>query len=118
MKEEMKKGQDELKKKIEKGLDELKERMKKGQDDLKNSFEEKINIVNKQIAGRVNKKIEEVQTEIFGVKTKDSKVEEKLQNEVTCAKQEMKKKMERKIGVEEENFSLVSLKVQELDNKL
>ena len=106
MKEEMKKGQDELK-----------ERMEKGQDDLKNSFKEKINIVAKKIAGRINEKIGEVEAQISDVETKVSIIEEKLQNELICAKKEMGEEMERKIRGVGENFSFVSQKVQELKKK-
>ena len=107
MKDEMKKGQDELK-----------ERMEKVQDNLKNSFKEKINIFKEKIVVRINEKIEKAHAQVCDVEMKVGKVEEELQNKLICAEQEMEEKMERKIGKAEENFSFASQKVQELEKKL
>ena len=103
---------------MEKNLDEIKERTEKGQDDLKNSFKEKISTIDEKIAGRINEKIGEVQAQICDAKTKVGKIEEKLQNEIICAKQEIEEKMVRKIEKLEENFSLVYKKIQDFEKKL
>ena len=78
----------------------------------------KINIAFQKIAGRINEKIEEVQAQICDVEINVDEVQEKHQNEIICAKQEMEEKIKRKIGEIQGNFRLLSQKVYELQKKM
>ena len=115
MKEEMKSGHERMKK----VQDELKKKMEKDQNDLKNSVEEKITKGEEKTAGRMNEKNwRSTSVDQKGLdRIQINEVEENLQNEVICVKQEMEEKMG-KNGEVEENFSIISLKLQKLEKKL
>ncbi|GFY15558.1 hypothetical protein TNCV_1282061 [Trichonephila clavipes] len=101
--EDMQKSQQETKNELVERMEntqrcqeEIKERMEKGQEDLRNTFEKKIDSVEKKIALKVEEKI--------------VVVEEKMEKKV-----EEKKETIREV---DGNFSLMSQRVEDLEKKL
>ncbi|GFW77834.1 uncharacterized protein TNCV_3404091 [Trichonephila clavipes] len=92
----MQRSQEEIKQEMQKGL----ENVQKCQEELKNSLEEKINSVEDRIAGKLKEEI--------------TVVEEKMGKEIEKIKEQVEERIE---GVAE-NFSLISQRMEDLEQKL